>query len=159
MDRPDPAAHPGRYHRSGGPSPWYASTTERAAWAEQIRHNTAKGVDPFEVRRRVGRARIKDLYVVDLSDAETCSALGVSSAKFALDDVTGNDYSNCQDAAEKAQAAGFEGIHAPSAALEEEFTVVVFPHAMHKVTEEHSRLQRPTKKMRAFLRRIPRFPA
>ncbi len=116
-------------------------------------------MDPFEVRRRVGRARIRDLYVVDLSDAATCSALGVSKAVFTLDDVTGNNYSNCQNAAHRAQAAGFEGIYAPSAALEGEFTLVVFPHAMHKVSEEHSRLQRPTKKMRAFMRKIPRLPA
>ncbi len=44
----------GRYHRRGGAGAWYGSDREQAAWAELFRHFTDEGVDPFEVRRRVG---------------------------------------------------------------------------------------------------------
>ncbi len=51
----DPARGPGRYHRQGEPGVWYASNQEQAAWAELFRHFVDDGIDPFELRRRVGR--------------------------------------------------------------------------------------------------------
>jgi len=124
---------------------------ERAAWAERIRHTPKGGVGPFEVRRRVGRARVDGLLVLDLTDEGTCRTLGVRRGRFG-----GDDYTACQELADRARAAGFEGILAPSAALDGGFTVVVFPHALFRLTEEHSRIQRPPRTMRRFLRRIPR---
>lgn len=153
----EPAATPGRYHREGKHGAWYASTIERAAWAELVRH-TSKGsrLDPFLIRRRVGRARLLDVRVLNLTDEETCRVLGVKRGEFGRDDLTGDDYTRCQEIADRARAAGFDGILAPSAALAGELTVVVFTHALHRVTEEHSRVQRPPKTMRRFLRRIRR---
>lgn len=54
----DPARGPGRYHRTGEPGVWYASSQEQAAWAELFRHFVHDGIDPFEVRRRVGRVYV-----------------------------------------------------------------------------------------------------
>lgn len=56
LDFADPARSPGRYHRAGDPGMWYASSTERGAWAELFRHWYFEDVSPFEVHRRVGRA-------------------------------------------------------------------------------------------------------
>lgn len=46
----DPATYDGRYHRAGGPGAWYASLTERGAWAELFRHWGQHELSPFEVR-------------------------------------------------------------------------------------------------------------
>jgi len=42
----------------------YASDREQAAWAELFRHFMDDGVDPFEVRRRVGAAEVAGLEVL-----------------------------------------------------------------------------------------------
>lgn len=49
---------------------------------------------------------------------------------------------------------GFDAVLAPSGALPDEITLVVFAHAMHKVTAEHSRVQRPPIRMIDMLDRI-----
>jgi len=54
-------------------------------------------------------------------------------------------------------AAGFEGILAPSAALPGERILVVFPAAITKVTEEHSRVQHAPARLRALVSRIRRL--
>ena len=55
--------------RPGGTAAWYASRTERGAWAELFRHFLDDGVSLFEVRRRAGRAdrigRFFDALVVE----------------------------------------------------------------------------------------------
>jgi len=61
----DPAVSSGRYHRRGGPGVWYASDREQAAWAELLRHFVDEGVDPFEIRRRIGRVQVRGLRVLD----------------------------------------------------------------------------------------------
>jgi len=146
----------GRYHREGGAGAWYGASRERAAWAELIRHTPRGVVDLFEVKRRVGRVAVKDLYVLDITREETCRALGLGGSSILSDDLVGEEYVICQAIAERACAAGFEGIIAPSAALKGEFTLVVFPAGIPKLTVDHSRIQRPPKTMRKHLRRIPR---
>ena len=54
----DPPSYPGRFHRVGDRATWYASLTEQDAWAQFFRHHPRGGVDPFEVRRRIGAARV-----------------------------------------------------------------------------------------------------
>jgi hypothetical protein len=66
---------------------WYASSREQGAWAELFRHFVDDGVDPFEVRRRIGRVSV-DLHVLDLTDTKTRSHLGVEEA-----DLVSNDSS------------------------------------------------------------------
>lgn len=82
----DPAVSEGRYHRRGGPGAWYASDQEQGAWAELMRHFVDEGVDPFEIRRRIGRVEVEDLRVLDLTDAKAREALGVSEAQLIGDD-------------------------------------------------------------------------
>ena len=108
-------------------------------------------MDPFEATLRVGRARIRKLEVLDLSDHDTRLALGVTET-----DLKSPALGRCQEIGQKARAAGFEGIYAPSAALDGEFAVVVFKHGIPKVAEESSRVLRPPKTMRKHLRSIPR---
>lgn len=83
----DPARGPGRYHRTGEPGVWYASNKEQGAWAELFRHFVDDGVDPFEVRRRVGRVAVT-LQVLDLTDERTRSHLGVDETDLLSDDYT-----------------------------------------------------------------------
>ncbi len=145
----DPATYDGRYHRAGEPGVWYASFTERGAWAELFRHWGQHEVSPFEVRRRVGRARVERLVVLDLTDAAVRDELGVTE-----DDLIADDATRCRQLAADARDAGFDGVLAPSGALAGETTVAVFASAMGKVIAEHSRVQRPPVRMIDVLTRI-----
>lgn len=106
----DPARGPGRYHRTGEPGVWYASNKEQGAWAELFRHFVDDGVDPFEVRRRVGRVAVT-LQVLDLTDERTRSHLGVDET-----DLLSDDYTTTQAIA-AARDANFDAVLAPAAAL------------------------------------------
>jgi RES domain-containing protein len=144
-----PASYGARYHRARGEGAWYASSRERAAWAELFRHHQSPELSPFEVRRLVGRVRVEDLAVLDLTDPVVRERIGVSEAELVADDL-----SLCQAIGDAARRARFDGILAPSAALPGETTLAVFPHAMKRVMEEHSRIQRPSKSLMRVLRRI-----
>jgi RES domain-containing protein len=152
LDLASPAAGPGRYHRAGDDGAWYASMTEHGAWAELFRHHTSNEVSPFEVRRRIGRARVENLRVLDLTDAQVREALAVTE-----DDLTSDDLTRCQTLGDAARAAGLEGVLAPSAALAGEVILVVFPSGTPKLTEEASRVQRAPARLRALVSRIRRL--
>lgn len=139
----------GRYHERGGPNTWYSSSTERGAWAEFLRHHESPDVSPFEVRRRVGRATVSALAILDLTVPDTRRAIGITE-----DDLRSDDLTRCQELANAARAAGFEGILAPSAALAGAQTLAVFVNFLGKVREEHSRVRRPPVRMRDLLRHV-----
>jgi RES domain-containing protein len=145
----DPALTDGRYHRLGGAGVWYASDREQTAWAELFRHFTSTGVDPFEVRRRVGAAEVHGLEVLDLCDVSVRSALGVS-----YDDLVGDYYVKSQEVAERARAEGYEGLLAPSAAVHGGKTLVVFAVGMHRLVLEESRVRQPPPRLADLLRVI-----
>jgi RES domain-containing protein len=147
-----PAGGPGRYHRTGDPGAWYASTTERGAWAELFRHHTSSELSPFEVRRRIGRVRVENLRVLDLTDPRVREALAVTD-----EDLTSDVLTPCQAIGDAARAAGLEGVLAPSAALAGEIILVVFASGTPKLTEEHSRVQRAPARLRALVSRIRRL--
>jgi RES domain-containing protein len=109
IDCADPARGPGRYHRTGEPGVWYGSSQEQGAWAELFRHFLDEGIDPFEVRRRVGRVYVA-LEVLDLTDATVRSHLGVDE-----NDLIGDDYALTQSIAAAARDAGFHAVLAPAA--------------------------------------------
>jgi RES domain-containing protein len=142
----------GRYHRVGGPGVWYASSSQTGAWAELFRHHEPGGVSPLEVIRRIGRARVKALKVLDLSDESVRNTFGVSQEQ-----LTGDDLARCQEIARRAHAAGYEGIVAPSAALKGRRTLAVFASAMEKVAEQTSRVGRPAASARRSLSRVRRI--
>jgi RES domain-containing protein len=149
LDFDDPTRYEGRYNNIGDPGVWYASSTERGAWAELFRHWGQGEISPFEVRRRVGRAKVTDLAVLDLTDPQVRDQLGVTNEELVSDDL-----SRCQELATEAREAGFEGIFAPSAALDGEITLAVFASGIGKVDTEHSRVQRPPIRMIRVLERI-----
>lgn len=100
LDISDPATYDARYNRVGEPGAWYASLTERGAWAELFPHWGLDEVSPFEIRRRVGRVRVVDLMVLDLTDPTVREAVGIEE-----EELTGNDWSRCfgHDAYEDAE--------------------------------------------------------
>ena len=89
-------------------------------------------------RRRIGRARVAGLRVLDLTDAGVRESLGVAEADLKRDDPT-----VCRRLADHARAAGLDGILAPSAAMRGEQTLAVFRSGMRGLTVEHSRVQHP----------------
>jgi hypothetical protein len=103
----------GRYHRVGGPGVWYASSSQTGSWAELFRHHEPGGVSPLEVIRRIGRARVKALKVLDPCDESVRNTFGVSQEQ-----LTGDDLARCQEIARRAHAAGYEGILAPNGRIE-----------------------------------------
>jgi RES domain-containing protein len=149
-----PAVTPGRYHRLGGTGVWYASDQEQAAWAELFRHFTAEGVDPFEIRRRVGAVQVQ-VRVLDLTSAAVRDSIGVTEAEL-VDD----DYRLTQALGEAAQQAGFLGILAPAAALQGGRTLVLFPAAFESghVTAESSRIRQPPPRLADLLGAIRAHP-
>ena len=141
----DPARGPGRYHRTGERGVWYASSQEQAAWAELFRHFVDDGVDPFELRRRVGRVYVV-LEVLDLTDEAVRTHLGVHES-----DLVGDDYSVTQSLAAAARDAGFQAILAPAAALPGRETLAVFAHALPSVQAERSEIRRPPPRLADLL--------
>lgn len=134
----DPARTNGRYHRKGGPGAWYASDAARAAWAEQLRHTEDALPSPFETRRKIGRVQVSASHILDLTDSQVRSDLGVTE-----DDLIADDVRTCQDISELAISAGARGILAPSAALKGHRTLVLYwPHVEAVATVETSRVQR-----------------
>lgn len=141
----DPAAGPGRYHRTGEPGVWYASSREQGAWAELFRHFVDEGLDPFEIRRRVGRVSI-ELQVLDLTDGETRSQLNVDEA-----DLVSDDYGTSQAIAAAARNAGFDAVLAPGAALPGCETLAVFVHALTNVDADRSEVRQPPPRLADLL--------
>lgn len=150
LDLVSPGRFAGRYHRKGAPGVWYAALSERAAWAELFRHQMSEELSPFQILRRVGRARVRRLRVLDLTDSTVLATLGIARAALVSDDLR-----RCQDIAEWARREGYEGILAPSAALAGELILAVFSSALGKVIEEHSRVQRPPRRLGPLIPRIP----
>ena len=148
----DPADTDGRYHRVGRAGVWYASDQEQAAWGALFRHFVGEGVDPFEVRRRIGHVDVTDLEVLDLTDERVRQLLGISVL-----DLTSDDYSVTQAIAEAARQAGFGGILAPSAALPGRRTLVVFSHGTKALAYGPSSVRMPRARMRHLQRSIRRY--
>lgn len=130
-------------HRGAGV--WYASNQEHGVWAELFRHFVDDGVDPFEVRRRVGRVSV-DLEVLDLTDETTRSHLGVVEADLVSDDCNATQSIRCA-----ARDAGFDAVLAPAAALPGCETLAVFVRALPDVTAERSQVLQPPPRLADLL--------
>lgn len=141
----DPAVGPGRYHRTSEPGVWYGSSQEQGAWAELLRHFLEEGIDPFEVRRRVGRVYVA-LEVLELTDATVRAHLGVDES-----DLIGEDCTLTQSIAAAARDAGFHGVLAPAAALPGRETLAVFAHALPLMRAERSEIRQPPPRLADLL--------
>lgn len=114
-----------------------------------MRHFVDGGVDPFEVRRRVGRVSVDRLQVLDLNDPAARAAVGLDEA-----DLVGDEYAKTQAVAAAAAAAGFGGLLAPSAALPGRRTLVVFAIGMSAITPESSAVRQPPPRLADLLHAI-----
>lgn len=141
----DPARGPGRYHRQGEPGVWYASSQEQAAWAEFFRHFVDDGIDPFELRRRVGRVSV-DLDVLDLTNPAVREHLAIDE-----NDLLTDNYTITQELAAAARDAGFDGVLAPSAGLPGRQSLAVFASVLPKVHPERSEIRQPPPRLADLL--------
>lgn len=114
-----------------------------------MRHFLDTGVDPFEIRRRVGRVTVTNLDVLDLTNPAVCAALELPEVT-----LCGDDYACTQQLAADAAAAGYQGILAPSAALPGRRTLVVFASAAWAMDEESSAVRQPPPRLGDLLKAI-----
>jgi hypothetical protein len=116
---PPAALHPTRWVEPGDPPTLCLSTSADGAWAELHKH-APPGVDPAEIRRRIGVVRYA-LDVVELTP-EVCAGIGVAPADLVRDD----DLTTCRALAAAARKVGLDGLVSPSAAHPTARTIVVF---------------------------------
>lgn len=146
----DPAVYPGRYHRKGESATWYSSLTRDGAWAELFRH-TKGGIDPAQIRRRIGRVSAKKLQVLDLADPAVRRQIGVTKRE-----LEANSWLRCQSIAHDARQHGLDGLLTPSAALPGATSLVVFSVAMSRLFEGTSSIRQAPPRMRRRGRHVPR---
>jgi RES domain-containing protein len=148
LDVADPAVTTGRYHRPGGAGVWYASSSEDGAWAELFRHHEAGGVAASEVVRRIGRARVRRLRVLDLTDPRVREAFDVCESE-----LTSDDLALCQRVGQYARDASYDGVLASSAALAGNQTVAVFVSGVRKIAAGRSHVGKPPSRVRGRVSR------
>ena len=105
-------------------------------WAEW-NAATRGAIDPATERRRLWRIDVAGLRVLDLRTPAALDQLGV-----ALVDLTGPRDST-QDVADRARAAGADGMIVPSAARPGHWNLVVFPSAFDRLRVAGSTATRP----------------
>ena len=133
-----PSARSGRFHRSGDPVTQYFAEHPLGAWAEFLRWSptTPATLPTVAVRLWVVRVELAQLVVIDFANA---SSWGISPGQLVSDD----DYSDCQDLADRLRARGAPGVLVPSAALPGTRNVVLFgryvlgPYGQTPMTPEH----------------------
>ncbi|HVA43784.1 MAG TPA: RES family NAD+ phosphorylase [Acidimicrobiales bacterium] len=118
-----------------------------------LRHFTGRGIDPFELRRRAGAARVEDLMLLDLTDPKVLEAVGLTDS-----DLIGDDYSRTQQMAVAAVEAGFDGALAPSAALPDRLTLAVFPKGIAKLSVLREAVRTAPPRLRILSPRVRRRP-
>ena len=84
--------------------------------------------------------------MLDLTNQAVIEWLGVDGA-----DLVDDDYSRTQELADAARATGFEGLLAPSAALPQRRTLVVFETGMVKLAFRPSNVRRPPPRLADLL--------
>jgi len=109
-----------------------------------------RGIDPLEIRRRVGAVDVRGLKVLDLTDPDACAMLRIDEQS-----LTGEDYTLTQAIAIAAADAGFDGILCPSVALPGRRTLVVFPGAMARVQRGWEAVRTAPPRLRTLRRVIP----
>jgi RES domain-containing protein len=126
-----PAPHPGRYHAAGDPWPLYAALDRDTMW-DEWRRATDAAIAPTDDERWVCTLDV-DLAVLDLRDAATRSALGVT-----LDELVGpwspeRPNRAARRVARAARELGVDGLVVPSAARAGGWNLAVLPEAFDRV--------------------------
>ena len=122
------AARDARWHRRHAPAHLHLADSPTVMWAE-LRKHIPPTVDPAQVIVRVAAIEVEDLGALDVT-----SAPGRETVDISLAQLVGDDYSPCQELADRAAACGYEGILAPSAALVGGRVLVVFGEFRHRLT-------------------------
>jgi RES domain-containing protein len=149
LDLAQPAPAAGRYHRRGGQSPVYASSSAEASWGELFRH-TEPGISPFETKRRMSELQVTGLRVLDITDPSVQAALGISQRK-----LVGNRRGSCQQVAAFAHLwPEIDGLLAPSAAMSGMTTLVIFPQGLEYVSVRDRGVQKPPLRLIHLLERV-----
>lgn len=100
----------------------YLSLTTDGSWAELIRAEELRTPDELRVvSMPMWVLRVRETSIADYSTFERAEAAG-----FPPDALVDEDYSRCQDEAERLQNAGFRGVLAPSAALPSAVNLTLF---------------------------------
>ena len=126
-----PAPHAGRYHAVGDPWPLYAALDKATMWAEWARA-TGGEVAPEDDPRWVCALDV-DLAVLDLRDAATRRALGVSLDELAGDWTPDTPNPAAVRVAAAARRLGVDGMIVPSAARDGGWNLAVLPPAFDRV--------------------------
>ncbi len=115
-----PSRHDARYGRRGVRPVHYWSLHPHGPWAEYLRHHGLVGrADTFGLRKRLWAARLDlEPTVIGFDDA---SKYGLTPH-----DLVSDDYSACQDLADRLVAAGVDVVQVPAAALPGTDNLVLF---------------------------------
>ena len=136
-----PAPHAGRYHRPGDDWPLYASLDRDTMWAERARATDGR-VPPAEDPRWVCAFDV-DLAVLDLRDASTRRALGVSLAHLVGPWSPDTPNAATLTVASVARNLGVEAMIVPSAAHENGWNLAVLPLAFDRLQLVRRRREHP----------------
>lgn len=117
-----PNSEPGRWHRVGHGATQYLSTTVEGAWAELIRAEGLRSELEVElVRMPMWVAEIQVQRVADYGSFEKAERAGFSPEAL-IDD----GYDLCQEEGLRLREAGYQGVLAPSAALDDTVNLTLF---------------------------------
>lgn len=118
-----PNSKAGRWNRVGpGRSAQYWTYSPETAWAEALRaQGLTDEADIAEMRSKFWVGQICMSDIADLTDTAWRAWIGLRD-----EDLVGDDWSACQDAADALRDAGANGIVTPSAALPDKLTLVIF---------------------------------
>lgn len=115
-------SQPGRWHRAAASATQYLSLSVDGSWAELMRWERLR--TPAElrlVRMPMWVLRVRESRLADYSNFEKADAAG-----FSPDALVDEDYTRCQDEADRLRHAGFRGVLAPSASCPGEVNLTLF---------------------------------
>jgi hypothetical protein len=117
-----PNTRDGRWHRAHTQSTQYLSFSVDGSWAELVRWENLQTPEEIRlVRMPMWVLRLRESRLADYSKFERAEEAG-----FPPEALVDEDYSRCQDEADRLRAAGFRGVLAPSASCPGEVNLTLF---------------------------------
>jgi hypothetical protein len=112
----------GRWHRARRTPTQYLGVTPDACWADLIRHENLRTEQELAmVRMPLWVMKLSEQRIADYGSFEKAEAGG-----FPPDALIDDDWSRCQEEAQRLQGLGYRGVLAPSAALPGDLTLTLF---------------------------------
>jgi hypothetical protein len=117
-----PNSRPGRWHRAASEPTQYLSLSADGSWAELVRWEELRSPEELRlVRIPMWVLRIRESRIADYRTFEKAEAAG-----FAPDALVDEDYTRCQEEADRLRGEGFRGVLAPSASCPGEVNLTLF---------------------------------